>query len=553
MFERDERLTLLNSLLTTPHRDLASLCPLHQEISTRDPLFYVRLAAWYAGRGEVRDHKEMFVITLCRSSFEGHRDVGLALLRGLPPYEVVRVVDFIKGRPVRKKGDTQDPPAREGLCATLPRSLRTEVERYLREREADPRRLDSAVLHARKALKRLYAVLHVRPSPRAQALLFDDEPPADSTLFAVRAVARSEDPAEQARLIVENRLPYRVASSLVKAMTPEVVRALVEVMSSQELINNLGSLKERGALADPATQSLVNSKLEAARKDDRVSAFKTRVAAEAAGLTGEVADRLEAVTEARVRARGRISRPTAVLIDKSSSMHEALEVGRQLSALISSLCETGLFAYAFDTRARPLAVSDSGPGAWDRALAGVYASGATACGAGLEALAAAGQRVEQIVLITDGNENARPSFRDAFAAYCERMQVRPGVILVKVGQAGNTLDRACKDLGIAPSPFEFRGDYYALTNLIPLLSQPSMAELLLEIMETPLPSRRSARPGGGPEGTGTTANDARGSARPGGGPEGTGTTANDARGSARPGGGPEGTGTTANDAGGVGV
>src|SRR5215469_3915258 len=101
--ERDLRLALLNTLLTTPHRELGACYPLHQEMITQDPRFYARLAAWYADAGDVRDHREMFVISLCLSSFEGHRDVGLALLRRLPPYQVARVVDFIKGTQVKRR------------------------------------------------------------------------------------------------------------------------------------------------------------------------------------------------------------------------------------------------------------------------------------------------------------------------------------------------------------------------------------------------------------------------------------------------------------------
>src|SRR5574338_82623 len=103
MTERVPRLDLLNTLLTTPHRNLTALYPLHQEILTQDPRFYVRLAAWYADHGDVRDHQEMFVICLCLSQVEGHRDVGLALLRRLPPYQLARVVDFIKGRQVKRR------------------------------------------------------------------------------------------------------------------------------------------------------------------------------------------------------------------------------------------------------------------------------------------------------------------------------------------------------------------------------------------------------------------------------------------------------------------
>src|SRR5207253_5640928 len=96
--ETDLRLAMRNSLLTCPHRKLEQVHPLHAELVKQDPRFYVRLAAWYSDHGDVRDHKEMFVVSLALSAFPGHRDVGLALLRGLPPYQVGRVVDFIHGR-----------------------------------------------------------------------------------------------------------------------------------------------------------------------------------------------------------------------------------------------------------------------------------------------------------------------------------------------------------------------------------------------------------------------------------------------------------------------
>ncbi|HZT82218.1 MAG TPA: hypothetical protein VFA26_18465, partial [Gemmataceae bacterium] len=79
--EQDLRLQLLNTLLTTPHRRLEEVRPVHADMAQKDPRFYVRLAAWYNDHGDVRDHKEMFVATLVLSDFEGHRDVGLALLR----------------------------------------------------------------------------------------------------------------------------------------------------------------------------------------------------------------------------------------------------------------------------------------------------------------------------------------------------------------------------------------------------------------------------------------------------------------------------------------
>ena len=83
--EQDLRLKILNTLFTTPHRKLEAIHPVHADLVKQDPLFYAHLAAWYRKNGDVRDHTEMFVVTLSLSSFEGHREAGLAMLRDLPP------------------------------------------------------------------------------------------------------------------------------------------------------------------------------------------------------------------------------------------------------------------------------------------------------------------------------------------------------------------------------------------------------------------------------------------------------------------------------------
>lgn len=977
MTERDLRLDLLNTLLTTPHRNLTALYPLHQEILKQDPRFYVRLAAWYADHGDVRDHQELFVISLCLSQAEGHRDVGLALLRRLAPYQLARVVDFIKGHQVRRRvpvanASTSADPApaaapatgrrgrrasrkpsqkptgpmetkieQVGLFVNIPRSMRTEVERYLRERERQAEKFDQAVLHARSAIKRLYAGLHIRPSGRAQALLFSEEPPEGSVFAAMRAIRQAETPAEQARALVEHRIPYRVATSLVKQMSPTVLAALVEVMTPQEVINNVASLKARGAFDNEDVKKLVEAKLEVAKSDRRVSAYKAKVAVAAADVSGELAEKLDAITEAQVKAKGRISRSTALLMDKcvvgstlictehgllpisalaplvrlgvrevvldlevatrsgkaratrlflngkkpvryietakgfrlgasrnhpilcydpttaslvwrtaetlavgdhialrrgtrsfgkdpslagyiakapyqptegslrvpsrmspelarwlgyviaegrihvrsafveftnsdeqlvadfteltaklfgivtqvgsrngakhviatseelqhflrdglgfkktrardcevplcvlmssegtqraflrayfagdgglmnrrvgvlaatsaseklmraiqvmllnfgivsrlkptssyatngsgiareywrlsiggndalrfmqeigfasdakhaaiedavvnghtltwsarwdsipalaatvrvtkrgmlhqlrrafptvaslsgnakedriptdllpsmlqtlpafgdigdirevvesqlfldaisgvtegeeevydicvpedhsfvsngiishnSGSMEVAIELGRQLGAMISAICEAKMVAYAFDTIAYPIEAKGTSLVEWEKALTGITAGGGTSCGVAIEMMRRKGQRVEQIILVTDEGENQAPLFLNAYRAYSEETQTRPDVILVKVGHATSTLERACATLGIAPSVFTFSGDYYALPNLIPLLQRPSMMEVLMEILEYPLPARKAS-------------------------------------------------------------
>ncbi len=490
--EQDLRLDLLNTLLTTPHRQLDVLQPLHAEMVTKDPRFYVRLAAWYNDHGEVRDHKEMFIITLVLSNFEGHRDAGLAMLRALPPYQVVRVIDFVHGK--QKTVRTAATVQKTGLFRNAPRSLRTEVERYLREREADADWFDSSVLVARKALKRLYALFHIAAGERAQKTLFDETPPADGRVFALKQLAKAATPDEQARAIVEHAIPYRIAATVVQQMTPPVLAALVERMSAQELINNLAALKRRGGFDDPAVKALVEAKLEQAKGAKRVSALKAEEAVKAADVSPEMRRKLEAVADSQVKAKGRIERPMALLIDKSGSMSLAIELGKRIGALLSAVASGPLHVFVFDTAAHRVEAPVEGTdlAGWERALAGVRAGGGTSCGIGVEVLRRQRVYVEQFILVTDEGENTAPLFVDALKQYREEVKADPNVCFVRTPGASTQLEDACRKAGILADAFQFSGDYYALPNLVPLLSRPSKLDLLMEIMEYPLPARKPA-------------------------------------------------------------
>jgi hypothetical protein len=497
--EADLRLAMLNSLLTCPHRQLGKVHPLHADLVAQDPRFYVRLAAWYADHGDVRDHREMFIVTLALSGFPGHRDVGLAMLRELPPYQVGRVVDFIHGtvetvkvKVVAPEPETVTMTAEVGLRRNVPRSLRTEVTRYLREREGDADWFDSTALAARKALKRLYALLHVKPGPRAQAVLFDERPPAGSKLAGLKELARAETPDEQATLITAHDVPFRVAVGLVKALTPPVLLALVGRMSPQEVINNLAMLGRKGATAHPEVNALIERKLDQAKTAGRVSAFKAETAAAAAPVSAAVKAKLEAVADAQVKARGRIARPTALLIDKSGSMTQAIEVGKRLGALLAAVADRELYVYAFDSIAYPVEAAGPELAAWERALTGITAGGSTSVGVGVELLRRKKQYVEQVVVVTDEGENADPRFVPALQKYREELKADPAVCFVKVEGATSQLEDECKRAGITADAYQFKGDYYSLPNLVPLLARPSKLELLQEVLEYPLPQRRPA-------------------------------------------------------------
>jgi hypothetical protein len=476
--ELDFRVSMMDSFLVSPHREVAQLGKLHRAVLEQDPLFYGHLAVWAQGNLEVRDHRELFVSGLFVSDLPEHREAGGVLLQDFPPYEVNRIVSHVK----------------QVFGKNVPRTARQAVERYLRSIESNPSRLDGAVTRQRGAMQSLYARLHLKPSERAQKTLFEGEPPEGSQPWLVKRLARAvNDPAEQAKLIVRHDIPFPIAVSVIRKLTPAVLSALVTNMTPQEVLQSVKMLKRHGAMDHPEVKPLVDLKLEAARMaPGRVDTLKGRKAAQAAGVPEELKRRLMEVTEEQLK-KYRIRRSTALLVDSSGSMAQAIAMAKELGALISARIEEAeLFVYAFDTVPHEVDCRSTSLAEWDRAFRHIRSGGNTSCGIAVQMMARRQQRVEQIVMITDEGENSAPYFKDAYAHYVDRLGARPHVVFVKLGGATEQLENDCRKEKI---PFDTvsvpqnRLDYYSMPAILALLSRPSRAELVLEIMSTPLPRR----------------------------------------------------------------
>ncbi|MBA2679396.1 MAG: hypothetical protein H0U76_13480 [Ktedonobacteraceae bacterium] len=475
--EHDVRIGILDSFLTTPHRKFEELAPLHISALERDPLFYGHLALWYFEKGEVRDHKVLFVGHLATSEYPEFREAAWVLLQKLAPYEVARVLDHAKR-----------------VIGKAPRSLKSAINHYLRTRENNIRQFDGAALRARNDLKHLYASLRLKPGPRAQAVLFEEQPPEDSPLYVLKRLGKAESAEEQAQLILEHNLPYTTAIGAVKHITPALLVALINAMSPQEVINNMASLKRRGALDHEDVKALIDQKLAEATSDKRVSTMKAKKAAEVAHLDEETTRTLIEVTDKRVAAKTEVKRPTALFVDKSSSMTQAIEVAQQLAALVSAVINAEFRVYAFDTAAFEVkAPQKQGQrptlSEWEKVFKFIKPNGGTSIGVPFTKMIADKIYVEQIVVVTDEGENTVPYFRDAYADYQRAMNVAPSVIIVQVGGVSHSFVTGLQDRGIEFMRYKFSGDYYALPNVLNLLNAPSKGELVDAIMKYELPKR----------------------------------------------------------------
>jgi hypothetical protein len=475
MLEASARQTLIQSFLEASHGNLAGLRDKHARALDQDPGLYAPLSRWYQQHGTLRDHHELFAAHLLTAKDQEFRHHAYVLIQPMRPYQLARVIRYVKE--VLKKSN---------------RTLRSAVQFYLRRREADPLWFDECVLRDRRSMRYMYATLHIKPGVRAQQVLFAQDPPADSRLAVVRELHKlKHDPDRQADLIRRHRIQFTTALGASGPLKPALMLALVEVMTPQQVINNLGFLQRRGALTanQKEARALVMRKIEEGKTESRVHDAKSLKALQHIQDDPELRRSLLEMSQQRLRQRGRLTRPTLLLVDKSGSMEVCVNIGKMLACLCSTIAEAPLWVEAFDADSFTVKAEEPTFDAWERAFRHIRADGWTSLGAPLRKLR--NEHYEQILLISDGVENTKPLFCEQLVEYQKRTGRQVDVLWLKVGNDVNTsLEQSAQRLNVALKTIPFRGDYYNLPNLVPLLCQQQEDYSLVEqVLEFPLFSK----------------------------------------------------------------
>jgi hypothetical protein len=199
----------------------------------------------------------------------------------------------------------------------------------------------------------------------------------------------------------------------------------------------------------------------------------------------EIAVLIDRIAEVRIKSEGRISKPTALLIDRSSA--EAIEMGNRLARLISAALidrVARLHVFAFDSAAYPLTGAGGNVARPAEASITCEAPGQADPSAALGLLRKSRVAVEQIVLVIGDCKGEPADLAGAYAAYKSALGLKPAVIIVKTGGAFDFVEPELRRAGAPVIPHSFNGDPSSLARLISLLCRPSKLDLLMGLLES---------------------------------------------------------------------
>lgn len=465
------RYGLISELTRSPHGKLTEYLKVGVPGATEDPEFFGHLIAWNHRNGQVRDSKVALpVVALKTTKVPELTENALAHLALLDPRNLLRAWDFVKEvRPVGAR-----------------RAVDRVIEAYLRARETNWAWWERASLQHRESMKALYRVAHVKPSTMADSILFKGQAPAGTVWDALRRLP-TMGVTEAADVLATMRIPFLVAKGALgkRLKEEELLLALLDRMSATELVTNMKMLEALGVRDKPALRAALDAKLTEAATSKR-STLKTQKAVEAMG-EGVLKERVRGLAEKQVSENLSVDGDWLVLADKSGSMHTAIEMGRQVAAVLARAVKGKVWLVFFDNQPRSMDVTGKTLEEITAMTKLVTAGGGTSIGCGLSWALENGVMVDGIAIISDGGEGAYPYFTEVFKRSESVWGKAVPVYFYRLkGGDPDYISTRCEQAGIEVTHFDVKeADYYSLPNLVKTM-RANRYGLADEIMATPL-------------------------------------------------------------------
>lgn len=470
---------LINQLIRVGHGNFDVYRDTITPAVKEEPELFAHLIAWNHIKGEVRDSKVAFPILALRGTpdLELYENAVAHLLL-LDPRNLLRAVEYHSSL-----NHIESYQVRGGAGNLLEMGIR----KYIKIREATPPWWIRTALQHRKSLKSLYARYHVRPNELAEDVLFKRQYHKGSVFEALTKL--KDMPAiEAAGTILNFKIPFLIAIGALGGIKgkPDLLMALIERMSGNELINHTEMLRKAGVFDSPVLKAAFDNAISRAKKDKRVSTLKAGKAAEKIG-DKKVAAKMASLQEDKLAQLGGIDGDWLILGDRSGSMDRSIDMARFTAALIAQQVKGQVHLIFFNVHPMKYNVTGKTLEEIKEMTKRINATGGTSIGCGVELLREQNILVNGIVICSDGGDNTRPLFADAYRKYSTQMGIDPTVYHFWMPGEDDQLSHYCRQQNITVQKYDLSKDtdYYSLPNIIKTLRASNFA-LLDEIMQTPL-------------------------------------------------------------------
>ncbi len=463
---------------------------LHKKMEERDPEMYGHLAAIFVSKSftskdflfykffepfvvksdKLSHHRQIFLSHLLTAKNLSLRSIGLKLIPHCPINELSEVLDYCKK-----------------IASKLPRSARTVMKKYIKELEKDEREFDKNLLTIKNKLKHLYTSLHIKPSERVQAILFEGSPPPESLAWGIKILHTEFDAEKIFDAIEKYSIPYSKAIANIKFFSYAIAEKFIEKLSPETLAECYPILKQRGITKNEDLFLSIREKLKnmSPQYESKLGKLITNKSLyQMEELRRQAEECLVKLREDGITLTKRIT----LLIDRSGSIYDFRDIAKGFIYILGNLSSEEIFnVYLFDRESKKINVFNTSEWIHEFDYFNMDKSG-SCFGAPLAEMAENKEETEIICIISDGNENASPLYSLTYPQYMEKLKSAPYTILIKTGYISESFEKNIEKIDIPVLITEFTDYYHTISEIIHILAGQPTAKVIEQIINTDLAS-----------------------------------------------------------------
>ena len=457
---------------------------LHKKMEERSPQFYNRLAEVFLSKiimketGDISDffrpfllveervsiHRQIFLAHLLTAKKDDLRETGIKLIKYCSLMDLSAVINYCKR-----------------IHNKFPRSARTAIKKYLKNLEIDEEKFDLNLMYNKNKLRSIYSSLHIKPSERADNILFKNITPENSLAQGIKILRVSFDSDILYSTIKKYKIPIYSAIKNINFFSYQIAEKIISNITPEELSICYPLLKQKGITKNEDLRLAINEKIKHIQMKQTTKPIR-RILGKPNKNKEKLYNKLHDLLESIRGKNLKITKPTALFIDKSGSMYDYLEIAKAFVYLLGNLAnKDNFFIYLFNKKAKELKPHENKN--WLSEFDSLETDEGGSCiGDALQQMEQKGQIVENVCIISDGNENLSPSYVTAYKKYMKSMKIAPFTILIKTGYFSYNFEQNIKYGGMPCMITEFTDYEETLEEIFPLMCTPPIENIIENVL-----------------------------------------------------------------------
>ena len=481
-------MSFISSFAITALQPMNILEEIHQKISDSFPKIYAQSAKYFiqrkmlkkknedisffehifANEEKMLQHRDILMSHLLTEENLGLRKLGLINIPNISIRGIASILNYCKI--IYKK---------------FPRSAVNAIKKHLKNIENDEEKFDRLLIYDKNTLKHIYSSLHIKPSERADNILFKNKMPKGSFAEALKLLRTTKYDSNLVCSIIDkysltaeeslhavSHFSYKISKKILDMLTPE------EILKLYPKMKRLKMTKDEDILWEIKEKIYLLPKKQPKAEARRIKKYIHKP-------TIQFKSQIYAYILKFLEKRYSIDKEISLLIDVSGSMYAHQEIGKAFVHIFSSLMSDidKLHVWTFATEASEINIKDP---KWKEYPSinqkPTYNSLGTSPGSALLKMAEKEEKSDVLIIISDGNENGSVLFSDAYEKYVQKMNFFPYPIFIKCGYISDKFETNLQNSDITCFVSEFTDYESVISEIRPFIFSKSFTDTMKAII-----------------------------------------------------------------------